>query len=353
MRPDSVLLCVVALLAIAPAGYFLWRHADSDSNSQHTHANTAGLAAASIATHHTDAKPAVLTASAQQQMQQDRRPSCSASEAFSTGFGRDGNDPTATNMMGRRGVTRESAEAFVRGGANTTVAPCPFGDVLQVGPTGAVRFLCGLHMLPPDAPLFSFGSNGDFRFEDAVRGAAPSIPVVVFDPTMSQEAMSRRQRGSLQKALDHAAARNYTFVGTGIGPRKGFLEMQTIKKKRLFCARVDTLPSLLGATQHASIGVLKIDASGELEIFAQLEASGFDLAAKVMQWVVAAREPVPCVQLLHANIVSNTHLSPQAGILLTHSPFAACLQLGCHCTTLDVALSLHVLILDGGVFDLA
>jgi hypothetical protein len=266
VRSDCVLLCVVALFALAPAGYFISRHTNSK-----------------------DSRLSVVLA-VSQSTHQGSVPSCSApGGTFSTGFGASGNDPAAPNMMGRRGVMRKEAEAFVSAGANTAVVPCPFGDVLQVGPKGAVRFLCGLHLLPPDAPLFSFGSNGDFRFEDAVRRAAPNIPVVVFDPTMSQESMSRRQRGSLELALRHAAVRNYSFVGTGIGPRKGFLEMQTIKKKRLFCASVDTLPSLLNATQWDDIGILKIDASGEFEILAHLEASGFNLAAKVSDGAI----PVP------------------------------------------------------------
>jgi len=200
---------------------------------------------------------------------------------YSTGFGPAGNDPTSPNAMRRLGVSRGEALAFIAGGADTIVLPCPFGEVVGVGATGARRFLCGLKQLSEDAPLFSFGSNGDFRFEDAVRELAPRIPVVVFDPTLDQTVMSHRAPDELTKALDHARRSGYTFVPMGIGYQKGWLSLSHQRGKELFCGKVDTLPALLARTPHSTIGVLKIDASGEFEVFAHLEAQAFDLATKV------------------------------------------------------------------------
>eukprot|EP00035_Acanthoeca_spectabilis_P028548 m.471223 g.471223 ORF g.471223 m.471223 type:complete len:305 (-) comp30741_c0_seq1:161-1075(-) len=207
--------------------------------------------------------------------------SCPAELKFSSGFGQRGNDPAKANRMGRLGISVGAATAYSQNESNSVVVPCPFGELVGVGPSGARRFLCGLDRLLPTAPLFSFGSNGDFRFEDAVRKLAPSIPVVVFDPTLSVQAMSSRKKAALDTARRHATTHKYTFVPTGIAFRRGWLEMTTIKGKQLFCAQVDTLPNLLAATEHNHIGVLKIDASGEFEIFAKLQASNFDLTSTV------------------------------------------------------------------------
>eukprot|EP00038_Savillea_parva_P011775 m.200040 g.200040 ORF g.200040 m.200040 type:complete len:323 (-) comp20939_c0_seq1:141-1109(-) len=209
-------------------------------------------------------------------------PACPPALTFSTGFGPGGNDPSLPNRMGRHGVTQAEASALMQAGAGSRVVDCPFGDPILVGPRGAQRYLCGLNQLDPSMPLFSFGSNGDFRFEDAVRQHAPRIPVVVFDPTMSVQAMASRNRNDLARAFKHTESKGYAFVPLGIGYRRGWLKMDTIKGKRLFCAQVDTLPQLLHHhSTYDKIGVLKIDASGELELFARLEAHGFNLTSAV------------------------------------------------------------------------
>ena len=183
--------------------------------------------------------------------------------------------------MGRGAVTRADAVAFVKGGLNTTVQRCPFGPLVRVGATGARRGLCGLDRLPAKAHLFSFGSNGDFGFEDAVRAHRADLNVTVFDPTMARGSMAARPPSALRSALAHARRMGYTFVPIGIGYRKGWLEMSTVSGRRLFCAKVDTLPALLRETGADSIGVLKIDASGEFEVIAKLKAHSFDLRTRV------------------------------------------------------------------------
>jgi hypothetical protein len=184
--------------------------------------------------------------------------------------------------MGNIGVSRKAADLFMATAANLTVSPCPFGDLIRVGAIGAIRFLCGLNRLQKlDATLFSFGSNGDFRFEDEVRKHSPHINVTVFDPTVSKEAMASRSSVALSTALAHAKQNHYDFVGTGIAYQKGLLEMKTIRGRRLFCGPVDTLPALLDASPYSTIGVLKVDASGEFEIFSKLLEQGLSLKSKV------------------------------------------------------------------------
>jgi hypothetical protein len=170
---------------------------------------------------------------------------------------------------------QQAAIEFMRSGAGIThaVSRCPFDALVGVGPRGARRFLCGVNRLLPGTPLFSFGSNGDFRFEDTVRLHVPSVPVVVFDPTLSN---NRKHR-----AVQHCKENGYVFVPTGIGAKNGWLQMTTSTNRVLFRARVNTLPALLKQSGFATIGILKIDASGEFEVFARLQSHGFNLTTTV------------------------------------------------------------------------
>ena len=200
---------------------------------------------------------------------------------FRTGFGKSGNEHDSTNWMCRHPVDKLHAEQLISH-EPYEVQPCPHEllPLTWVGPVGAKRALCGVHLLGKNTPLFSFGSNGNFDFEDAVRSKVPSIPVYVFDPTLD-EARAQRKPGELEAALAYAQKQKYKFIEIGLAYRRGTLQMEDSRGKLLMDVEVDTLEALLRLTAQQQIGVLKIDASGEFEIFAQLQASGFHLQHRV------------------------------------------------------------------------
>ena len=140
--------------------------------------------------------------------------------------------------------------------------------------------LCGIHQRAPGSSLFSFGSNGDFTFEDSVLKIRNDLAVYVFDPTLDAK-HEIRQTGELERAVRLARSKNYTFIQTGLAYRRGTLLMQDAIGKLLFEVRVDTLSELIDKTGSAIIGILKIDASGEFEVFSQLEDSSFLLGQRV------------------------------------------------------------------------
>jgi hypothetical protein len=200
---------------------------------------------------------------------------------FTTGFGRSGNDRESTNWMCHRPVDKSLAERIISH-EPYAVRPCPveLQPITWVGPVGARRALCGIRILDPKLPLFSFGSNGNFDFEDAVRVKIPTIDVYIFDPTLDERRAIRRP-GELRAALNYAQKRGYHFVQTGIAYRKGELQMEDSKGQRLMGVDVDNLEALMQLTAQERIGILKIDASGEFEIFAQLRKSRFELRRRV------------------------------------------------------------------------
>jgi len=178
-------------------------------------------------------------------------------------------------------VLKEEAEKLIsRPPRHLRVCPQELLPQEQVGRAGAARALCGIHQLAPWSPLFSFGSNGDFDFEDSVRKIRNDLSVYVFDPTLGAK-QEIRKAGELERATSHAKTMNYSFIQTGLAYRKGTLHMQDDSGNRLFEVKVDTLSELVKVTGRATIGILKIDASGEFEIFSQLEDSGFRLGARV------------------------------------------------------------------------
>ena len=211
---------------------------------------------------------------------------------FATGFGATGND-NAENQLGHMPVPREVAVVAVStpptGRNALTACPPNLQPMVEVGPVGAKRAICGLQQLAPGLPLFSFGSNGDFTFEDAVREHRSTIPVVIFDPTLGAAQGVRRLEAAHDTmeatALAHAKAHGYTFVANGIAYRNGTL-IQRFKHgpqagSLLISVPVDTLPRLMLQAGHNEIGLLKIDASGEFEILNELRRTRFPLGKLV------------------------------------------------------------------------
>lgn len=202
-------------------------------------------------------------------------------DRFATGFGETGNNAWGNNMMGHPSVGRVSAEVLISKEPEVlTTCPDALGPAVWVGPEGAQRLLCGINQLSDKFPVFSFGSNGEFQFEDAVRKIKPHIPVVVFDPTMGDDQCVRAQ-GEVDKALNYAKEQDYKFVTTGLAYRNGMLFQEDRNMVHLFEAPVATLQECMAAAGHDDIGVLKIDISGEFEIFDQLKATNFPLGEKV------------------------------------------------------------------------
>ena len=212
--------------------------------------------------------------------------------AFVTGFGATGNDD-AENQLGHMPVPQKEAEVAVStpptGRNALTACPSNLQPMISVGPVGAKRAICGLQQLREGLPLFSFGSNGDFRFEDAVREHRSTMPVVIFDPTLGAEQAVRRIEADYEtkeaRALAHAKAHGYDFVANGIGYRNGTLTQHFKYGPRaggvLISVPVETLPRLMRQAGHNDMGLLKIDASGEFEILNELRRTRFPLGKLV------------------------------------------------------------------------
>ncbi len=204
-----------------------------------------------------------------------------SSSTFSTGFGSSGNDISSTNWMCSGPVTKAEAEEIFMS-TPRFLEDCP-PDLLPqewVGVTGSMRAMCGIHQLVSGSSLLSFGSNGDFTFEDSVLKIRNDLAVYVFDPTLDAK-HEIRKIGELERAVRHARSKNYSFIQTGLAYRRGTLRMQDALGKQLFEVKVDTLSELLDKTGNAIIGILKIDASGEFEVISQLEDSSFRLGQRV------------------------------------------------------------------------
>ena len=85
--------------------------------------------------------------------------------------------------------------------------------------------MCGIHQLASGSSLFSFGSNGDFTFEDSVLKVRNDLAVHVFDPILDAKHETRKT-GELERAVRHARSKNYSFIQTGLAYRRGTLPMQ-------------------------------------------------------------------------------------------------------------------------------
>jgi hypothetical protein len=93
-----------------------------------------------------------------------------------------------------------------------------------VGPTGAQRTLCGFEQLQSPVRVYSFGSNGDFAFEDALQSIRNDTDFFIFDPTLNALTEAKhagKDRASV--AIAYAKSMGYNFVEEGLAFQPGTL----------------------------------------------------------------------------------------------------------------------------------
>lgn len=144
---------------------------------------------------------------------------------------------------------------------------CPlkerFGRQARVGDGG--KWVCGVETLlqRQGCVVYSFGSNGDTDFEEAVL-ATTNCEVHVFDPTLGQEAFEKL-----------AAQPKIQFHPVGLGPTNEQVQMKddtmTMGNKKEYSMDVLTLQTIMQSLNHEWIDVLKIDIEGfEYAVLQQL-----------------------------------------------------------------------------------
>ena len=142
-------------------------------------------------------------------------------------------------------------------------------------PKGAKRTICGLELFENTPRIYSFGSNGDFRFEDSLTSiSSKGAEIFVFDPTLNS--------GRATVAIEHAKKQGYKFIEQGLAFQDGLLRQEDSRGKELISpVPVKTLEGLMGILDHATVDILKVDISGEFEIFYDLARKGFDFGRKI------------------------------------------------------------------------
>ena len=202
---------------------------------------------------------------------------------FTTGFGENGNEAGIPNLLGNLPVTTKVASAAQVAVEKYKVACESLGKGFRshtVGPEGAKRMICGLELFENTPRIYSFGSNGDFRFEDSLTSIAnKGCEVFVFDPTLNAvSALSDRTT----VAVAYAKKQGYNFIEQGLAFQDGLLRMEDSRGKQIISpVPVKTLEGLMGTLGHATVDILKIDISGEFEIFFELARTGFSFGRNI------------------------------------------------------------------------
>lgn len=144
---------------------------------------------------------------------------------------------------------------------------CPlkerFGRQARIGDGG--KWVCGVDTLMQrkGCTVYSFGSNGDTDFEQAVL-ATTNCEVHVFDPTLTQEAFEKLAR---QPKIH--------FHPVGLGPKDEQVGMNdttmTMGRNKNYTMDLLTLQTIMHSLEHGWVDVLKIDIEGfEYAVLQQL-----------------------------------------------------------------------------------
>ena len=158
---------------------------------------------------------------------------------------------------------------------------CPlkerFGRQAVMGDGG--KWVCGAETLlqRPGCVVYSFGSNGETEFEEAVL-ATTHCEVHVFDPTLGPEALSKLQ-----------ALPSIQFHPIGLGPKDQEVMMtdtkMTMGNRRVEPMNIQTLQTIMQKLNHTWVDVLKVD------------IEGFEYAT-LQEWMQHSKQWFPVTQLL-------------------------------------------------------
>uniref|UniRef100_A0A7S3U3D1 Methyltransferase domain-containing protein n=1 Tax=Emiliania huxleyi TaxID=2903 RepID=A0A7S3U3D1_EMIHU len=156
------------------------------------------------------------------------------------------------------------------------LAVCPDGSTPLTLPQN--RKLCHTAQHRRGCVVYSFGSNNDFSFEEAVLEQDERCKIHTFDPTATHV----HGRNSMGKAIKQGSARLRAALSvhqTGLAHFDGLGDIPHPWNAPVLLFKMQTLPTLMTQLGHRHVHVLKIDTSGEMEVLHTLNASGFSLRA--------------------------------------------------------------------------
>ena len=152
--------------------------------------------------------------------------------------------------------------------SNTRIAStCPDGSPPLALPQN--RKMCRTTHNQTGCVVWSFGSNEDFTFEEAVLERDARCIIHTFDPTIASVRAKEKCSSSLRAAM--------TVHSTGLAHFDGLGDVPHPQSKPTKLFAMQTLPTLMGQLGHRHVHMLKIDTSGELEVLHALNASGASL----------------------------------------------------------------------------
>ena len=174
------------------------------------------------------------------------------------------------------------------------LASCPDGSLPQALPQS--RKMCPTTSNPDGCLVYSFGSNNDFGFEEAVLRQDARCKIHTFDPTTTRVhgagSTNSAVRG-LSLGLREALS---VHMGAGLAHFNGAGDIPTPRNARPQVFPMKTLPALMNELGHHHVDILKIDTSGELEVLYTLNASNASSALldSFDQVLMEVGRPLPC-----------------------------------------------------------
>ena len=172
----------------------------------------------------------------------------------------------------------ENAYWFARQGTQQTIPnallkyrgawPCQWGERLLQH--DAVTFdvsyrICGVHLLQSPCIVYSFGSNNDFDFEDAIKNIAPHCKTYTFDPGGTHYE---------NRVVRKLALSNFS------GSDNIFLKADHATATNVETTTLRDIMTILG---HDHIDVLKLDIEGsEFRVIDELAKVGFPSISQIL-----------------------------------------------------------------------
>lgn len=135
---------------------------------------------------------------------------------------------------------------------------------------GGPKRLCGFESVASrPCVAYSFGCNGDVRFERTLLAAHPNCALHLFDPSMRPlyDRLFRPRRSVPPFSAWYPRLRGAAFHSVGLGNTSGTERIADgdgwgAAGRGEVAARVETLPRIMRRLGHAWLDVLKIDAEG-------------------------------------------------------------------------------------------
>ncbi|CAE7725524.1 mettl24 [Symbiodinium pilosum] len=139
--------------------------------------------------------------------------------------------------------------------------PCMWGEALiGEGVGDGSKWMCGAHVMQKPCVVYSFGSKGNFKFEEGIKALGLNCDIHIFDPTFGDVGVTRGP-GWTYHHVGLRASDNRS------DPTAPYLTLQTIMREN----------------HHTFLDVLKIDIEGgELGVVRQLARDGWPSVGQLL-----------------------------------------------------------------------